>query len=342
MSDVLSKVLGQDTAVTTLRRGLARSCVHHAFLFEGPAGVGKELAAFGLAQALVCEKRAPGGDTACGECSACKRALPSPETRIPLHPDVTVLEMGLHPPERIGKRTPETQEISIDQVRALVLSRASFGPHEGRAKVFIVRRADELSTSASNALLKTLEEPLDRTHFILLCDERELLPTIRSRTLRLRFQALSNATVTRVLAGRGHTQVPEAVLNAAQGSVIRALAMLDREHSAENDAFYKQWTSAIASPSLESALVLAEAEKKDKALAISRLEFALAQTGAEVRAAANSHDEARIIAKLAVYGAVSEALEDIDRNASPQLALEAALMAARTGVPKSPKPRPRR
>src|SRR6202034_694142 len=101
-------------------------------------------------------------------------------------------------------RTQESQEISIDQVRTLVLARAAFAPHEGRAKVFIVRRADELSTSAANALLKTLEEPNNRTHFILLSAQADsLLSTIRSRTQRVRFAALPDAVVTKLLAARG-------------------------------------------------------------------------------------------------------------------------------------------
>src|SRR5512140_2009113 len=137
---LMDAVLAQDTALSTLRRALSSGRVHHAYLFDGPAGVGKELAAFGLAQALVCETRAEGAPRACGACSACTRAVPREETTRPVHPDVVVLERGLYEPGQIGRRTPETQDISIDQVRTLVLARASYGPHEGRAKVFIVRR----------------------------------------------------------------------------------------------------------------------------------------------------------------------------------------------------------
>ena len=159
MPNLLASVRGQATAVDTLRRGLAAARTHHAYLFEGPDGVGKELAAFGLAQALVCEQRAAGSADACGACRACARAVPRPGERRPLHPDVVVLERGLYEPATIGRRTPETQDLSIDQIRTLVLARAAFPPHEGRAKVFILRRAEELSQAAANALLKTLEEP---------------------------------------------------------------------------------------------------------------------------------------------------------------------------------------
>src|SRR5678815_4269703 len=119
----LANLRAQDAPVETIRRALRTGRVHHAYLFEGPDGVGKELAAFGLAQALVCEK---GGPEACGTCSACMRAAVDPKTTMPKHPDIVVLERALYEPAQIGRRTPETQDLSIDQVRTLVLSHASY------------------------------------------------------------------------------------------------------------------------------------------------------------------------------------------------------------------------
>ncbi|MCL2448321.1 MAG: hypothetical protein FWD17_05190, partial [Polyangiaceae bacterium] len=102
---LLSTVRGQPAAVQTLRRALASGRVHHAYLFDGPEGVGKERAAFGLAQALVCEQRQAGTPDACGACSSCARAVPrsgesgrkaGERAELPLHPDVVVLERGLY------------------------------------------------------------------------------------------------------------------------------------------------------------------------------------------------------------------------------------------------------
>ena len=203
MTPLLDTVAGQDTAVESLRRALAGGRTHHAYLFEGPEGVGKERAAFGLAQALVCTDSTASG-SACGTCSACSRAVPKESGGLALHPDVIVLGRGLYEPAQIGRKTPESKELSIDQVRTLVLARAAFPPHEGRAKVFVVRAADELSVSAANALLKTLEEPGNATHFILLTSRKAaLLSTIRSRTLALRFGPLPPSVVERILLGRG-------------------------------------------------------------------------------------------------------------------------------------------
>jgi DNA polymerase III subunit delta' len=126
---ILSQLRAQDTARRTIERALETGRVHHAYLFAGPDGVGKELAAFGLAQALVCEKRGeasvglfgsmPASFLACGTCSACARAVPRDEKNLPVHPDIVVLERALYLPQAIGRRTPETQDISIDQVRSL-------------------------------------------------------------------------------------------------------------------------------------------------------------------------------------------------------------------------------
>src|SRR6187402_2180290 len=188
---MFSHILGQDPAVQTLTRALDSGHVHHAYRFEGPAGVGKELAAFALAQALVCEAA---GARACEQCSACQRALriSEEEPHVPTHPDVILLQRGLYR----GRLTAnEATGISIEQVRRMVLERIGYRPHEGRARVFIVRDADELTVSAANALLKTLEEPGSSTHFVLLTSRpNRLLDTIRSRTLPVRFSALSDQT----------------------------------------------------------------------------------------------------------------------------------------------------
>ena len=118
-------VLGQPTAVATIQHALRAGRVHHAYRFEGPDGVGKELLALALARALVCT----GGDVlGCERCDACRRAatFSTEPPVVPLHPDITILERGLYAPETIGRSRPETSELSVDQVRRLVLARAGF------------------------------------------------------------------------------------------------------------------------------------------------------------------------------------------------------------------------
>jgi DNA polymerase-3 subunit delta' len=328
----LDTVRAQDTAVATLRRALATGRVHHAYLFDGPEGVGKERTAFGLAQALVCERRREGESAACGECRACARAVPREGEARPVHPDVVVLERGLYDPAALGRRTPETQDISIDQVRTLVLARAAFAPHEGRAKVFIVRRAEELSTSAANALLKTLEEPGARTHFILLSAMAEgLLPTIRSRAQRVRFGALPDAIVEDLLAARGVDRAQAASLAPlAGGSMTTATALADPDASAQREEFVSRALEAIDATDAEQAFALAEdAKKGDKGVLAVQIGALASALAAQARAAASGRDSRADVA-AARHALALLAIQHLDANASAQLAMESMLLRMRS------------
>jgi DNA polymerase-3 subunit delta' len=339
--DLLSRLRAQDTALRTLERALEADRVHHAYLFTGLDGVGKELAAFGLAQALVCEVRdqaggglfggAPATKTrACGTCSACVRAVPREEERTPLHPDVVVLERGLYTAAQIGRRTPETQEISIDQVRTLVLARAAYAPHEGRAKVIVIRRAEELSISAANALLKTLEEPGARTHFVLVSSQPDaLLPTILSRALKIRFAPLPDDLVTELLVVRGVEEArAKEIARLAGGSVEAGSALADPEESEAREAFVKRALDAVSAPTLEGVLALAEDAKKDKErlpARVAALAAALAARASE--AALAGRPEAEL---LSARGSLAlGALDHLAGNGAPQLVVEATLARMR-------------
>jgi DNA polymerase III subunit delta' len=328
---LLATIRSQPTAVKTLGRALAAGRVHHAYLFEGPDGVGKERTAFGLAQALVCERRMEGNADACGDCTACRRAVPRPREARPIHPDVVVLERGLYDPATIGRRTPETQDISIDQVRTLVLMHAAFPPHEGRAKVFIVRRAEELSTAAANALLKTLEEPGARTHFVLLSSVGDsLLPTIRSRVQRVRFAALPDDVVADLLVESGvDRSKAEGLGRLARGSMATALELSDPEASALREEFVSRALASLDSRDLGASLEVAEEAKKvgKEALAVRLDAFAYALAH-QARAAVSAPDRRADVAAIRHTLALS-AMRQLDANASVQLAVEAMLIKMR-------------
>jgi DNA polymerase-3 subunit delta' len=338
---LLSLVKAQDAARRTIERALENGRVHHAYLFAGPDGVGKELAAFGLAQALVCEKRGieegglfggggPPSFLACGACGACLRAVPRDEERRPGHPDVVVIERGLYAPQTIGRRTPETQDISIDQIRTLVLSRAAYAPHEGRAKVFIVRRVEEMSVSAANALLKTLEEPGARTHFILLTSQPDaLLPTILSRTMRVRFAPLPADVVASILESRGIEPArAREVARLSGGSVETGEHLADPEESEARERCVTRALEAVSAPGLEPLLALAEDAKKEKDLLRARITALASAFAAQAAAAARAN---RAEAEpLALRGRLAlNALDHLDGNNAPQLVVEAMLSRMR-------------
>jgi len=318
---MFSHILGQEPAVQTLTRALDSGHVHHAYRFEGPAGVGKERAAFALAQALVCEL---GGPRACEKCSACQRALriSDEEPRVPAHPDVILLQRGLY---RGRISANEATGISIEQVRRMVLERVGYGPHEGRARVFIVRDADELTVSAANALLKTLEEPGQGTHFVLLTSRpNRLLDTIRSRTLPVRFSPLPDALVAQILQDKG---LDPKVAILAQGSVALAVDLASEDAINEREEFVASARAAIAARDLAPGIKFAEARRERDALRGLLAYFAQSLAFAGREQVLAQPEQAERAAEQ--HRIVLSTMQDVDRNVSPALALESMIYRLR-------------
>ena len=128
-----ARILGHERQKDILRRALAGGRLAHAYLFEGPEGVGKRLMALALVRAVFCPE---GG---CGVCAACRKVDHHN------HPDLHLLE-------------PDGTLIKIEQIRA-IQKELSYRPLEARKKVCLIDSADRMNQAAGNALLKTLEEP---------------------------------------------------------------------------------------------------------------------------------------------------------------------------------------
>jgi DNA polymerase-3 subunit delta' len=319
-------ILGQTTAIDTLQRALQSGKVHHAYRFEGPDGVGKEKAAFALAQCLECTQ--PTGALACGTCSACRRVvtLSDEPPQVPKHPDVVLLERGLYPASTLGTDGAETSTINLPQIRKLVQSRIGYLPHEGRALVFIIRRADELNVNAANALLKTLEEPADKTHFILLTSRpHRLLDTIRSRTLAVRFAPLADDVLGAILDRHGASR---SVIPLAAGSASLGLALADEQQLAAKQDFVSALFAGLEAPDLATALSKIDVKGNDRLELRSQLSW-FAQ-----HLAAASRDQIGEQPTLAErdarrYSMVLSTMKDLEHNANPALALEALVSRMR-------------
>jgi DNA polymerase-3 subunit delta' len=318
-------VLGQGPAVETLTRALACRRVHHAYRFEGPRGVGKELAAFALGRALLCDAPTP---LACGRCSSCHRAetLSPEEPRVPLHPDLVLVGRGVYPPSVLGSNVSEATSISVEQIRRVVIARAAHGPHEGRALVFVVRDAEELTPAAANALLKTLEEPLERTHFVLTTSRpHRLLDTVRSRTLPVRFGALPDAVVEKLLAERG---LPTRVAALAEGSAELAFELADEAALEQREAFVAAARSAIGAPDLAHAIAIADQRGEGRDALVDQLLFFAQTLAREARElAATAPEKAERTARR--YSIVLGTIAEVERNVAPTLALEAMVTRLR-------------
>jgi DNA polymerase III subunit delta' len=183
---MFDSLIGNERAKEGLRRMLRQGRVPGALLFAGEEGLGKKLFALELARALNCAARA--GVEACGVCPACMRMgkfhFPAEDDR-DAHKKVIWSEH-----KDVGQVIPYSRNILVDAIRDLE-SESNFRPFEGAARVFIVEDADRLNDAASNALLKTLEEPPPTTHIVLVTSRpAALLPTIRSRSQVVRFAPL--------------------------------------------------------------------------------------------------------------------------------------------------------
>ena len=210
---VWAALVGQDEAVETLTSAAAAAAaivrgeepppgaMTHAWLFTGPAGSGRSVAARAFAAALQCPND---GD---GTCTACHTTLGG------THADVRFV-------------VPEGLTIGVNEMRALVL-RAQTAPTMGRWQVLLVEDADRLTEQAGNALLKAIEEPPPRTVFLLCTPSThpdDVSVTIRSRCRVVTLRQPSAEAVASVLIGRDGTDPESAAwaAAAAQGHVGRA------------------------------------------------------------------------------------------------------------------------
>ena len=344
----LSEVVGHKRLTALISRAIDRDTLPPTLLFAGPSGVGKWAVAQATAQAVNClepvrnlREEPPSGTTArtfvgnllpfdaCGKCRACDRIARG------VHVDV----IALQPDERAS--------IKIDLVRDL-LSRTGYRPFEGKRRVVLIREADTLEHEAQNSLLKSLEEPPPGTMFILTTAiPGALLPTVRSRCMRLRFGRLTASEVaTALVRDHEHTE-DEARVAAplADGSIGQALALSDTDLTALRDLALEllQQTSGRADTQarLQAATNLVGQKTKERdreelsvvlRLAASMLrDIEAINSGADQRVIANPQ-LTRDLSTLApafsgerarsAFGAVDRALTALDRNAGTKVVAE--------------------
>ena len=206
-------LVGQEHVTTTLANAIKHERVAHAYIFSGARGVGKTTAARILAKALNCAK----GPTAepCGECDSCKE--------IAAGSSLDVIEIDA------------ASNRGIDQIREL-REMVKYAPAASRTKVVILDEAHMLTGEASNALLKTLEEPPDRVVFVMATTQPEdLEDTIRSRSQHFHFRALTFAEISgrlQEIAEKENLQLEAgaraAIARIAEGSLRDALSLLEQ------------------------------------------------------------------------------------------------------------------
>jgi DNA polymerase-3 subunit delta' len=261
-------------------------------------------------------------------------SLSAEGAQVPLHPDVVLVARDLYPKEVLGRRTDEKVDISVDQVRRVILEKINLTPHEAPQRVVIVRDCEQMSVGAANALLKTLEEPPSHTRFVLLTSKPgELLPTIRSRTQLVRFSPLTDDVVEHVLLVRGvDLERARKVAPLAAGSVSAALALADPRESEARAQAVEALRAAASGPLAQTLEATSEyANTGEARVALTEHLAALAaEEAGEVRRLVLSGGDARDVARaLARRDAAVALTESLERNANVPLALEAAWLQVR-------------
>lgn len=330
-------VVGQDRVISLLQRSLEAESLAHAYLLVGPAHVGKMTLALNLAEAVNCE----GVESPCGECASCLRIADGK------HADVQVIDLG-----STNGNSAESEsrvKISVEQIEQIQHS-ASLPPFEGRCKVFILDGAELLSIGAANRLLKTLEEPSGKVVFVLLTVNDKLLPaTIVSRCQRVELAPLGTAEVETALTERWGAEPDKAKLlsRLANGCLGWAVSAARDEQLLQQRA-----------ETLERLLDITEAGYEARFQYVSQLASRFSQNRTAVReildlwlewwhdlllvkvgcvdAVTNIDRSTQLVSVAAGYTLnqirafidnIQAAVEQLQLNANPQLALEVLMLS---------------
>lgn len=339
-----SQVQEQPGAISVLTHALRSGQLAQAYLFVGPSGVGKQRTALALALAGTCPE---GPLEGCGHCESCTRVLSGN------HPDVRIF----------GPRDEGSRNLQVDFVRNEVLPVTKFAPFEAERAFLIFPQADVSfplqHAEAANALLKTIEEPKAGLHFVLLSERPDrLLPTIRSRCQRVRFGRLPTPRVLQIL--RDHGVAEDAAGAAAAMAGGRADRALELAQEGRADAIL-DWALRVDAETREASpgnlVTLAEelSRSDDRILVLDTLalfyrDVAAASLGL-TEALAFGHRADFIASRASELGArraaqrvglIERTSEDLERNANPELSLDALMFGLSAPEPPVRAPRPGR
>ncbi len=219
---LFSEVTGHKNIKDVLMRTVTSRRIGHAYIFEGPSGVGKLDMAKAFAMTLLCENTSDG--CACGVCKSCSMF------RSGNHPDVQVVTNQLYDSSK------KSTDILVDTVRSMK-QEIYIKPFSAERKVYIVPKADTMNMFAQNSLLKVLEEPPEYCTIILLAENsNSFLPTILSRAPVLKFFPLKPEDVFGYLE-QNFPDTPDEILqmsaNMSGGSLKRAKILLENDEANE-------------------------------------------------------------------------------------------------------------
>ena len=247
-------ILGHRELIERLGRAAQTGHVGSAYIFLGPQGVGRKQVAVAWAQALNCLEPPESFPFACGTCRSCR-----------------LIDGGQFPDLLVVESEPG-KDLKIEQIRHLI-KEAHYRPYEGKKRVFIIDRADAMTAGASNALLKTLEEPPETLLLILLAQsEGAMLPTIRSRCQLIRFGSLPVPVIQQSLMEHGASEAQATWLAyQTSGSLGDALAELQdgQKRQELRDEVFKGVDAMVRDPL--RCFQMAERYQRDDAVPVLHL-----------------------------------------------------------------------
>jgi len=319
-------LLGHEWAVQLLKGQIAGGRLRQAYLFTGPAGVGRRTLGLRLAQALNCTN-APAPGEFCGGCRAC-RGFAAMQ-----HVDLLLLE-----------RQDDDREIKVGAVRELSRS-LSRTPLEARVQVALLLNFQEASEEAANALLKTLEEPNPSVLLCLTAPDADSLPsTIVSRCELLRLRPLSNEQLAAALQACLKLAIDQAVLLAgvSDGLPGRAMRLHEDSSALEQRAEWLDSGEQLLSAGRVQRFAFAEKASKDREALRARLLVWLSfwrdvvLRAARSSAALSNPDRAEQVSILAAklplpaaqgaLTAIERTLTQLNTNVNARLAMEVLLL----------------
>lgn len=255
---MFQRLAGNENLKLTLKLLIEKGRVPNSLLFAGDEGVGKLQFAFELIRASICTDPIDG--EACGVCTVCSRvdAFTIPQATDNNKDEFRKVFFGGH--RDVGIVVAYKRTILVDAIRNLE-RHANFLPSETKARFFIIDDADKMNDEASNALLKTLEEPPSTSHLFLITSRPDsLLSTIRSRCQTLRFSPVATDEIEKFLIGERAFTHDEARLAArlSRGSIGRAVSINVEQFRARREKMVSVMTNAVQTGNRAALLRTAE------------------------------------------------------------------------------------